>query len=102
MQYLIKLGISKSTLDFLKTNCTKEEIISITNCMSRLESSILYLRELGVNNEIIEQIIMIDYHVLMPGRKHLEIALSKLQDINQFVSSINEHVEYMDYLRNIS
>lgn len=102
MEYLIKLGISKEVVEEVVKNSTKGEIESIINCMGRLESSILYLRELGVNNSVIEEILVRDYHVLMPGRKHLEASLSKLKDINQFVVAINEHVEYMDYLTNIS
>lgn len=102
MEYLIKIGISKEVLDKIKENSTKGEIESIINCMGRLESSILYLRELGVKNSVIEEILTIDHHVLLPGRKHLEVALSKLNNINDFVSAINEHVEYMNYLENIS
>ncbi len=102
MEYLIKIGISKDVLDTLKENCTKSELDSIVNCMGRLESSVLYLRDLGVRNDVIEEILVIDHHVLLPGKTHLEVALSKLKDIKQFVTAINEHVEYMDYLRNIS
>lgn len=102
MEYLIKIGISKEVLDDMKEDCTKAEIEGIINCMGRLESSILYLRELGVKNSVIEEILIIDHHVLLPGRKHLEVALSKLQSIDDFVVAINEHIEYMDYLKNIS
>lgn len=102
MEYLIKIGISKDVLDKIKENSTKSEIESIINCMGRLESSILYLREIGVKNSVIEEILVIDHHILLPGRKHLEIALSKLKNINDFVVAINEHVEYMQYLENIS
>ena len=102
MDYLIKIGISNRVLEELNNNCTDLEKETIVNCLGRLESSILYLRELGVRNDVIEEILIRDYHVLMPGRKHLEASLDKLADINQFVSAINEHVEYMDYLTNIS
>ena len=102
MEYLIKIGISKEVVQEIKDNSTKGEIESIINCMGRLESSIIYLRELGVKNSVIEEILVLDYHVLMPGRKHLEVALSKLNNINDFVQAINENVEYMEYLENIS
>lgn len=102
MEYLIKIGISKEVVEEVKDNLTKGELESIINCMGRLESSILYLRELGVRNDVMEKKLIIDHHVLMPGRSHLEIALSKLNNVNDFVVAINEHVEYMDYLRNIS
>lgn len=101
MEYLIKIGISKEVIQEIKDNSTKGEIESIINCMGRLESSILYLRELGVKNSVIEEILVTDHHILLPGRKHLEVALSKLKDVNDFVKAINEHVEYMEYLENI-
>ena len=102
MEYLIKLGISKSVIDELKENLTKGEKESIENCLGRLESSILYLREIGVKNHRIEEILLLDHHMLMPGRAHLEVALSKLNNIDDFVAAINERVEYMEYLGNIS
>lgn len=102
MEYLVSIGISKEVLDELKEDLTKGEIESINNCLDRLESSILYLREIGVKNSVIEEIILLDYHVLMPGRKYLEIALSKIQDVNYFVAALNENIEYVEYLRNIS
>ncbi len=101
MEYLISIGISEDTINYLKKHCTKIEINSMNNCIDRLESSILYLREIGVNNNTIESILKEDYHVLMPGKKYLEISLSKVRDIKEFVILINENIEYMEYLRYI-
>ena len=53
MEYLIKIGISKEVIQEIKDKSTKGEIESIINCMGRLESSILYLRELGIKNDSI-------------------------------------------------
>lgn len=102
MEYLIKIGISPKVVEFLKQDCTDIEKDAIGNCMGRLESSILYLREIGVLNSVIEEILMEDYHVLMPGRELLEKSLSHIDSIEKFVSLINQDIEYMDYLTNIS
>lgn len=102
MECLKNLGISLETINYLKDSCIEEELESIEHCIDRIESSILYLREIGVKNSVIEEILRIDFHVLMPGRKYLEKSLYKLKSVDDFVKAINEHVEYMDYLMNIS
>ena len=46
MECLKNLGISLETIDYLKDSCIEEELDSIEHCIDRLESSILYLREI--------------------------------------------------------
>lgn len=109
MEELKNMGISAETIAWLEDNTTDGEQTSICLCMARLTSSILYLREIGVKDSVIEEILRTDHHVLMPGRTHLEHALSKLdhpdseiKNIPAFVDAINKDLGYMDYLMNIA
>ena len=102
MEFLSNLGISNRTIESLKNNCSKEELSDIVECSNRVKSSILLLRGFGVTNSTIEDILVMDYHKLMPGGQHLIKAFQRVSNLSEFVNNLNRDVvTYMDYLDNI-
>ena len=93
------IGLGESV--FENRRLFNNEINSIDNNPKDLIASILLLREIGVNEDIINKILIYDYHVLMPGRKALLNALSKIGDIPKFFSSLEEDITNLEYLTDI-
>lgn len=101
MDSLIEITIEANVIESMKTCYSESEINSIDNNPKDLIASILLLREIGVNEDIINKILIYDYHVLMPGRKALLNALSKIGDIPKFFSSLEEDITNLEYLTDI-
>ena len=94
--------LSNETVDSLEDVLTVGEKRELENCIERFYSSIMYLREIGVNNETIENIILEDHHILIAGRKNIERALSKFNNLQGFVQLLNEDLSYMSHLKNVN
>ena len=101
MDSLIEINISSDVVESMKICYSENEINSIETNPKDLVSSILLLREIGVSEDIINEILIFDYHVLMPGRKALLNALSKIGDIPKFFDSLNEDITNLEYLTDI-
>ena len=101
MDSLIEINISSDVVESMKICYSENEINSIETNPKDLVSSILLLREIGVSEDIINKILIFDYHVLMPGRKALLNALSKIGDIPKFFDSLNEDITNLEYLTDI-
>ena len=102
VELLEGFDISLKTTNILEENLTSSEKEELENCIERFYSAITYLREIGVSNETIEEIILEDHHVLIAGRKNIETALSKINNIQGFVQMLNNDVNYMSFLKNIN
>lgn len=94
-------NISQESIDLMKLNYSQAELDSMKNNQSKLLSSIMLLKEIGVTDKTIEEILICEYSVLMPGREYLIRALAKIGDVRKFVSLLNEDINYVDYLSDI-
>ncbi len=94
--------LSKETIMALEEVCTEDEVKELENCIDRFYSSIMYLREIGVNNDTIENIIKEDYHILIAGRTNIERALKKINNLDGFIQMLNNDIKYMSYLKNVN
>lgn len=92
--------LSEEIINFLEEICSDSERREIKNCVGRFYSSVMYLREIGVTNKTIEDIIAIDHHVLLAGKDEIKRALSKIDNLNDFVALLNSDIKYMNYLKN--
>lgn len=98
MSFLEDIGISLNTIQILEENCTNIEKKEAYDCCERIFSSIRYLRSIGVLDSVIENILIEDHHILIPGEKYLKRAISKV-DEKVLVSYLNNNVNYMYYLK---
>lgn len=98
MEYLLELNFDKSKYEEIQNIYTEEEKREISTCEDTITSSIFYLRSIGVNNSTIENIMLYDYHILVPGEKYLKKAVSKVNK-EQLVLAINSNIEYSRYLK---
>ncbi len=92
--------LSNETIKTLEKICSDNEKKELENCIDRFYSSIMYLREIGVTNNTIEQIILTDHHILLAGKENIQRALSKISNLNAYVSLLNNDISYMDNLKN--
>lgn len=92
--------LSKETIDFLEETCSPSERRELENCIDRFYSSIMYLREIGVTNKTIEDIITTDHHILLAGKENIKRALSKIDNLNAYVTLLNSDIKYMNNLKN--
>jgi len=100
MDFLKEFEISDETINVIKENFCIQDQEEIINSQDRIYSSILYLREIGVNNNIIEDIILEDYSLLVPGEDKIRFALSKIGE-KEFVRLIEEDFMNYKYLNDI-
>ena len=101
MEQVNQFNISQESIDLIKLNYSQDELDSMRNNQNKIESSIMLLKEIGVTDKTIEDIIVCEYNVLIPGREYLIKALAKIGDIQKFVSLLNEDINYIDYLSDI-
>ena len=98
MEFLLDLNISEITIELLDdiySDVEKEEIIT---CQNEITSSIKYLRNIGIKDNVIEEILIDDYHFLTPGEFYLKKAVSKV-DQKSLVIALNENLDYAFYLK---
>ena len=99
MNFLLEFGISESTITILNDICSEEEKDTAILCSDRINSSISYLKSIGVTNETIEELMIDDYTLFMPGEEKLAKAISKVNK-ELFVEYINSDISYSKYLKN--
>lgn len=100
MKFLKEVGISDELIEALEDNYLDMEIVSMNENSDNIISSINYLKSINVNDKVIEDILILDYCILMPGGKALEKAVSKLNK-EDFVNKLSDDINYMEYLYDI-
>ena len=100
MKFLKEVEISDDLINWIEGTFSDVDIKYLNDNKENLISSINYLRSINVNLEIIESIFELDYSILIPGGDALKKAVSKL-DEKEFVSKLNDDIDYVDYLHNI-
>lgn len=98
MDYLLELGIRRKTVDILNSNLLDIEKQELVFLEDRVTESIIYLMQIGIKIEAIDDILLEDYHILIPGKDKLQKAIGK-HGGDSFVRMINENSDYMNYLR---
>lgn len=99
MEFLTELNISSETINLIDEVYSDVEKDEIIMCQIEIVSSIKYLRELGVIDKMIEEILVEDYHILTPGRLYLKKAVAKVNK-DALVSALNKDISYSKYLKN--
>ena len=100
MKLFEEFGLRKEIVDRLTYGLTEESLKNIMVRSSDIFSSIQYLRQVGVNENVIEDILLNDYELLVPGEDKIKKAFEKFNGIN-LVTLLNSNSEYMYYLENI-
>lgn len=98
MDFLRSLNYSDESINLIKVNHSDGEIKDIINRQDSVISSILYLRELGVSEDRIMDLLIGEHHLLLPGREYLEKAIAKINNVSEYVRKLNEDITYADYL----
>ena len=98
MKFLDEMGISEETIEILEDMCNEDEKEAALSSADKLYSSILYLRNIGITNQAIEEILIEDHHVLLVGKEKLDRAISKT-DRASLIKALNEDVRYITYLK---
>jgi len=98
VKFLKEFNISDNTIKILDENFTPEEVEEANSLADRLYSSIVFLRNIGVSENIIESILIEDHHILLVGDKMLKKSVSKVNQ-EALVNALNQNVNYMYYLK---
>ena len=97
MNFLKEIGISNETISVLNEICLPIEKSSAESNKEFIFSSIEYLKSIGIDNKTIEDILVFDYHYLMPGADMLKKSVDK-NGVDIVVKKINEDLDNLTYL----